>query len=65
MKTAWKRSIDAEVESDDNKSCDRKICLSKENLQTNIIESPAILDMRTTVSVSAKISVKIECKPEQ
>ena len=60
-----KTRIDSEVESDDSNSCDRKICLSKENLQTNIIKSLANSDMKTTVSASAKASVKIANTPEQ
>ena len=64
-KTEFKTSIDAEVESDGNKSCDRKICTSKGNLQNNIIESPASSDMKTTVSASATTSVNTENKPEQ
>ena len=64
-KTEFKTSIDAEVGSDGNKSCDREICTSKGNLQNNTIESPASSDMKTTVSASATTSVKTGNKPEQ
>ena len=62
LKTELKTSSYAEVGYDDNKSCDKRICLPTGNLEPNFIDSFA--DSDTTTTVSAKAWVKIENKQD-
>ena len=64
LKTELRTNSNAEVGSDDNKSCDKKICLPTGNLEPNFIDSSANSYTTTAVSVSAKAWVKIENKPD-